>query len=91
MIAAARADSEATHVVRVQLAYRVCVEVNFLGLRGRQLIVDVGERVLCGLFGIVGARALSGLGHVTLQGINRDGAVFCCIVVGEAWPRGKIS
>ena len=34
---------------------------------------------------------MSGLGHGTLQGLNRDGAVFFCICVGEAWPGGKIS
>ena len=91
MIAAARADGEATHVVRVQLSNRVCVDVKFLGLIGRQIIVDVGERVICGWFGLGGACALSGMVHVTLQGLNRDGAVFFCVGVGEAWPRGKIS
>ena len=91
MIDSARADGEATHVVRVQLSGRVCVDVKFLGLSGRYLIVDVGERVLRGWFGLGGARTLSSLGHVTLQGLNRDRAVFCCIGVGEAWLRGKIS
>ena len=28
---------------------------------------------------------------MTLQGLNRDGAVFSCIGVGEASPGGKIS
>ena len=70
MIAAARADGEATHVVCVQLANRVYVDVEFLGLLGRHLIVDVGERVISGCFGLGGARALSGLDHVTLQVLN---------------------
>ena len=91
MIAAVRADGESTHVVRVQLAYRVCVDVKFLGIRGRQLIVDVGERVFRGWFWLGGSHAWSGLGQVTFQGLNRYGAVFFCIGVGETWPRGKIS
>ena len=66
MITAARADGEATHAVCIQLANRVYVDIKLLGLLGRQLIVDVGERVLRGWFGLGGARALSGLGHMTL-------------------------
>ena len=66
IIAAARADREATHVVRVQLDNRVCVDVELFGLLGSQLIVGVGKRVICGWFGLGGVRALSGLGHVTL-------------------------
>ena len=85
MIYAARADGEATHVVCVQLSDRVCADVKLIGLHGQKLVGDVGERVLCGWFGLGGVRAFSGLGHVTLQGLNRDGAVFCCIGVGEAW------
>ena len=91
MITAARVDGEATQVVRVQLANRVCVDVKFLGLLGRQLIVDVGERVLRGWFGFGGAHALYGMGHLTLYVLNRDRVVFCCVGVGEAWPRGKNS
>ena len=90
MIAAARADGQANHVVRIQLANRVCVDVEFLGLVGRQLTVGVGECVIHGWFGLGGACALSGLVHVTLQGLNRDGALFFCVGVCEAWPRGKI-
>ena len=52
---------------------------------------DVGGRILRDWFGLGGARTLSGLGHVTLQYLNRDGEVFCCIGVGEAWKGGKIS
>ena len=66
MIAAARADGESTHVVCVQLANGVCVDVEFFGLLGRQLIVGVGERIICGWSGLGGARVLSDLGHVTL-------------------------
>ena len=66
MIAAERADGEATHVVCIQLANRVCIDIKFLGLLGRHLIFNVGDRVLRGWFGFGGARALSGLGHVTL-------------------------
>ena len=91
MIAAARADGEAAHVVCVQLVDWVREDVNLLGLCGRNMAGDVGEHVLRGWFGLGGARALSGLGHVTLQGLNRDGVVFFCICVGEAWPGGKIS
>ena len=80
MIAAARADGQANHVVRIQLANRVCVDVKFLGLCGRQMIVDVGERVLRGWFGLGRAHAFSGLGYVTLQGINRDGQYFSALV-----------
>ena len=66
MIAAAISDGEANHVVRVQLANRVCIDIKFLGLLGRHLIFNVGDRVLRGWFGFGGARALSGMGHVTL-------------------------
>ena len=90
MIAAARADREATHVVCVQLDNRVCVDEEFLGILGKQLIVGVGERIIRGWFGLGRARDLSGRGYVTLQGINKDGAVFCSVGVCEAWPRGKI-
>ena len=43
MVAAARADGESTHVVFVQPANRVYVDVDFFGLLGRQLVVCVGE------------------------------------------------
>ena len=91
MIAAAIVDGEATHVVRVYLDDRVCVDVHIIGFRGRKRVADVRGRVLRGWFGLGGAHSLSGLGHVNLQGLNRDGAVFCYIGVGEACPGDKIS
>ena len=91
MIDAVRVDREATHVVRIQIADWICEDVKLLGLRVRKLAGNIREHILRGWFGIGGACALSGLGHMTLQGLNRDGAVFCCISVGEAWTGGEIS
>ena len=48
------------------------------------MIVGVEERFIRGWCGLGGVCALSVLGDVTLQGLNRDGALFCWVGVGEA-------
>ena len=53
MIAAAIVDVEATHVVRVYLDDRVCVDVKIIGLCGWKQVDDVG-----------GASSVVGLGLV---------------------------
>ena len=80
MIATSRAKEEATHVVRVQLDYSVRVDIKFLGISGRQLIVDVGESVCCGWFGLGGAHACLVLVMLPFRVSTDTGQYFAALV-----------
>ena len=67
MIAAAVADGEAAHVIRVELADGFGHDVNFARLYSRGMTGAVWECVFVVGLGFGGPKALSGLGHIPLQ------------------------
>ena len=91
VVAVAVSDGEASHVICVEFAYGLNDDVEFFVFYGRKLTGDVGERFLVGRFGLGGAQTLSGLSHVSFQGLERDRKVFCRVCIIESWPRGKVA
>ena len=86
VVATEVADREAAHVICVELADGLNDDVDLLGFYGRKLTGDVGECFLVGRFGIGGALTLSGMSHVSFQGIDRDRIVFFRVCISEACP-----
>ena len=76
VVAAARADTEASHVVGIELTDGFNDDKQFLGARGQELTGDVREGALGGQLWLGGAGAFSRLDHVAAHCLDGDGAIL---------------
>ena len=88
VISAAGMDRKLAFVICIQLADRMNIDVDLVGLYRWELTSVVGKWCF---FWFSGWRSLPSLGKVSFLGFDWRNEVFCSVCKSETWPRREVS